>query len=138
MILVSTPLPPLEKLIGDEPVSKLKTIKSILKSKYTFKAETLQAPAVCEICGSYDHDTHGHNRITSLRRGIKRKNLQHVTKNCEIYSSNVHTTSDHNDIEWSRKKGALQAKKAESFKASKTESLSALGSKTPTKRWVSK
>ncbi|GJU21612.1 retrovirus-related pol polyprotein from transposon TNT 1-94 [Tanacetum coccineum] len=88
---------------------------------------------ICEICGSYDHDTHGHNRIISLRRGIKPRNPQHITKNCETCGSNVHTTSDHNDIEWFRKREALQAKKVESFKASKTESSSALRSKTPTK-----
>ncbi|GKA53096.1 retrovirus-related pol polyprotein from transposon TNT 1-94 [Tanacetum coccineum] len=88
---------------------------------------------ICEICGSYDHDTHGHNRIISLRRGIKPRNPQHVTKNYETCGSNVHTTFDHNDIEWFRKREDLQAKKVESFKASKTESSSALRSKTPTK-----
>ncbi|GJT69193.1 hypothetical protein Tco_1028479, partial [Tanacetum coccineum] len=88
----------------------------------------------CEICGSYDHDTHGHNRITSLRRGINPRNPQHVTKNCETCGSNVHTTSDHNDIEWFRKRETLQAKNAESFKASKNDSSNALRSKTPTKR----
>ncbi|GJX99126.1 hypothetical protein Tco_0356145 [Tanacetum coccineum] len=71
--------------------------------------------------------------IISLRRGIKPKNHQHVTKNYETCSSNVHTISDHNGIEWFKKREALQAKKAESFKASKTESSSALRSKTPTK-----
>ncbi|GJU80920.1 retrovirus-related pol polyprotein from transposon TNT 1-94 [Tanacetum coccineum] len=89
---------------------------------------------ICEICGSYIHDTHGHNRIISLRSGIKPRNPQHITKNCETCGSNVHTTSDHNDIEWFRKREALQAKKAESFKANKTESSNALRSKTPTKR----
>ncbi|GJT96129.1 retrovirus-related pol polyprotein from transposon TNT 1-94 [Tanacetum coccineum] len=88
---------------------------------------------ICEICKSYDHDTHGHNRIISLRKGIKPKNPQHITKNCETCGSNVHTTSDHNNIVWFRKREALQAKKVESFKASKTESSSALRSKTPTK-----
>ncbi|GJZ44275.1 retrovirus-related pol polyprotein from transposon TNT 1-94 [Tanacetum coccineum] len=39
---VATLLPPLEKLTGAEPVSGPKTIKSILKSKSTFKAETLK------------------------------------------------------------------------------------------------
>ncbi|GJT79142.1 hypothetical protein Tco_1045867 [Tanacetum coccineum] len=92
----------------------------------------------CEICGSYDHDTHGHNMIIFLRRGIKPRNPQHVTKNCETCGSNVHTTFNHNDIEWFRKRKALQAKKVESFKASKTKSSSALRLKTPTKRWVSK
>ncbi|GJY58416.1 putative ribonuclease H-like domain-containing protein, partial [Tanacetum coccineum] len=73
-------------------------------------------------------------RIISLRRGIKPRNPQHVTKNCKTCGSNVHTTSDHNDIELFRKREALQAKKVESLKASKIESSSALRSKTPTKR----
>ncbi|GKC67620.1 hypothetical protein Tco_1100218 [Tanacetum coccineum] len=38
----STPLPPLKKLDGAKPVSRPKTIKSILKSKSTFKAETIK------------------------------------------------------------------------------------------------
>ncbi|GJX35866.1 hypothetical protein Tco_0247423 [Tanacetum coccineum] len=87
----------------------------------------------CEICRSYDHDTHGHNKIISLRRGINPRNPQHVTKNCETYGSNVHTTSDHNGIEWFRKRETLQAKNVESYKASKNDSSSALRSKTPTK-----
>ncbi|GJW87666.1 hypothetical protein Tco_0163006 [Tanacetum coccineum] len=201
----NTPLPPLEKLAGAEPVSGPKTIKSILKSESTFKAGTLKgaiisepstapakdnistsvsktnsAPAgnlknvkmkdgpplaivnqhhtvqgesssrsrhsrpaipfpscihcgyndhhsddyvyypICELCGSYDHDTHGQNMIIYLRRGIKPRNPQHVTKNCETCGSNVHTTTDHNDIEWFRKREALQAKKAETFKTNKT------------------
>ncbi|GJS29095.1 hypothetical protein Tco_0489715 [Tanacetum coccineum] len=89
---------------------------------------------ICEIYGSYDHDTHGHNMIISLKRGIKPRKPQHITKNCETCSRNVYTTSNHNDIEWFRKSEALQAKKAESFKASKTESSNALRSKTPIKR----
>ncbi|GKC36676.1 hypothetical protein Tco_1049060 [Tanacetum coccineum] len=201
----STPLPPLEKLAGAKLVSGPKTIKSILKSNSTFKAETLKgviinepsstpakgnintsvsktnsAPAgklknvkieyelplaiinqhhtgqgesssrsrpsrpiipfpsciycgyndhqfddcvyypICKLCGSYDHDTHGHNRIISLRRGIKPRNPQHVTKNCKTCGSNVHTITDHDDIEWFRKREALQAKKAKTFKTSKT------------------
>ncbi|GJS24296.1 hypothetical protein Tco_0452928 [Tanacetum coccineum] len=161
----STPLPPLEKLVGAEPVSGPKTIKSILKSNSTFKAETLKgvtineptsalakgnknvsaskknsAPAgklknvktedeiplfndhqsddcvnypTCEICGNYDHETKVHNRIISLRRGIKPRNPQQVTKNCKTYGSNVDTTTDHNNIEWFRRGKALQAKKCD-------------------------
>ncbi|GKD49513.1 hypothetical protein Tco_1278489, partial [Tanacetum coccineum] len=73
--------------------------------------------------------------VISLRKGIKPRNPQHIKKNCETCSSNVHTTSDYNDIEWFRKKEVIQAKKVESFKASETESSSALRSKTPTKRY---
>nr|GEW55418.1 hypothetical protein [Tanacetum cinerariifolium] len=160
----STPLLSLKKLDGADHVSRPKTIKSILKSKSTFKAETLKGitinepssapargkcflapaarkghltpktkmlnsiilvkvnlPQAPDLQGlrSYDHDTHGHNRIISLRRRINLRNPQHVTKNYETYGSNVHTTSDHNDIEWFRKREILQAKNAESFKASR-------------------
>ncbi|GJS51412.1 hypothetical protein Tco_0624774 [Tanacetum coccineum] len=75
------------------------------------------------------------NKIISLRKEIKPRNPEHVTKNCETCGSNVHTITDHKDIEWFRKREALQAKKAETLKTSKIE-LSR--SKTPTKRWVSK
>ncbi|GJS33283.1 retrovirus-related pol polyprotein from transposon TNT 1-94 [Tanacetum coccineum] len=237
----STPLPPLEKLAGAERVSGPKTIKSILKSKSTFKAKILKsviinepssAPAkdnisisvsktnsalsgklkdvkikddpplaivmkeckrtdhrtcdhakfmssmkihqhhtdqgesssrskslrsaipfpfcihcgyndhqsddcvyypTCELCGSYDHDTHGHSRISSLRRRIKPRNPQHVTKNYETCGSNVYTIANYNDIEWFRKREALQAKKVETLKTSKNKSSK---SKTPTKRSV--
>nr|GEU69211.1 hypothetical protein [Tanacetum cinerariifolium] len=44
----NTPLPPLEKLIGVEPVSGPKTIKSILKSKSSFKAGTLKGITINE------------------------------------------------------------------------------------------
>ncbi|GKA75722.1 hypothetical protein Tco_0782100, partial [Tanacetum coccineum] len=72
---------------------------------------------ICELCGSYDHDTKGHNRIISLRRGIKLRNPQFVTNSCETYGSTVHTTTDHNDIEWFRRGKALEAKKVESLNA---------------------
>ncbi|GJS46406.1 retrovirus-related pol polyprotein from transposon TNT 1-94 [Tanacetum coccineum] len=44
----STPLPPLKKLNGVEPTSGPKTIKSILWSKSTFKAETLKGAIINE------------------------------------------------------------------------------------------
>ncbi|GKC38188.1 retrovirus-related pol polyprotein from transposon TNT 1-94, partial [Tanacetum coccineum] len=58
---------------------------------------------ICDICGSYDHETYGHNMVISLRRGIKPRNPQHVMKSCETCGSTVHTTTDHNDIEWFRR-----------------------------------
>ncbi|GJT35428.1 hypothetical protein Tco_0925847 [Tanacetum coccineum] len=36
---------------------------------------------LCEICGSYDHDTHSHNKIISLRRGINPRNLNMSQRN---------------------------------------------------------
>ncbi|GJR09102.1 retrovirus-related pol polyprotein from transposon TNT 1-94 [Tanacetum coccineum] len=71
---------------------------------------------------------HRSQQIISLRRGIKPRNPQHVTKNYETCGSNVHTTTDHNDIEWFRKG---EAKKAG---ANKTVSSNVQRSKTPTQR----
>ncbi|GJZ25079.1 retrovirus-related pol polyprotein from transposon TNT 1-94 [Tanacetum coccineum] len=91
---------------------------------------------MCDIYGSYNHDTHGHNRVISLRKGIKPRNPQHVTKSCETCGSTVHTTTDHNDIEWFSKGEAPQAKKAEAFQSKKVESSNATRFKTPTKRSI--
>ncbi|GJV41724.1 retrovirus-related pol polyprotein from transposon TNT 1-94 [Tanacetum coccineum] len=77
-------------------------------------------------------------RIISLRRGIKPRNLQHVMKSYETYGSTVHTTTDHNDIEWFRRGEELQAKKAEALKSSKAESSNANRSKTPTRSGCSR
>ncbi|GKA61313.1 retrovirus-related pol polyprotein from transposon TNT 1-94 [Tanacetum coccineum] len=93
---------------------------------------------ICDICGSYDHDTHGHNRIISLRRVIKPRNSQHVMKSYETCGSTFHTTTDHNDIEWFRSGEELQAKKAEALKSSKAESSNANRSKTPTRSGCSR
>ncbi|GKB18316.1 retrovirus-related pol polyprotein from transposon TNT 1-94, partial [Tanacetum coccineum] len=87
---------------------------------------------ICDICGGYDDDTHGHNRIISLRKGIKHINPQHVMKSYETYGSTFHTTTDHNDIEWFRRGEELHAKMAEALKSSKAESSNANRSKTPT------
>ncbi|GJR37637.1 hypothetical protein Tco_1213321 [Tanacetum coccineum] len=47
-LVCSTPLPPLKKLNGAEPVSRPKTIKSMLRSKFTFKDETLKGVIINE------------------------------------------------------------------------------------------
>nr|GEY04088.1 retrovirus-related Pol polyprotein from transposon TNT 1-94 [Tanacetum cinerariifolium] len=44
----STPFPPLEKLAGAKPISRPKTIKSILKSNSTFKPETFKGVNINE------------------------------------------------------------------------------------------
>ncbi|GKE94208.1 hypothetical protein Tco_1579063, partial [Tanacetum coccineum] len=72
-----------------------------------------------------------HYRIISLRRGIKPRNRQHVTKHCETCGSNAYTTTDHNDIEWFRKG---EAKKAG---VNKIESSNVQRSKIPIQRCVS-
>nr|GFC05299.1 hypothetical protein [Tanacetum cinerariifolium] len=47
-LVCSTPLPPLMKLNGVEPIFGPKTIKLILKSKSTFKAKTLKGVIINE------------------------------------------------------------------------------------------
>ncbi|GJS92338.1 retrovirus-related pol polyprotein from transposon TNT 1-94 [Tanacetum coccineum] len=47
-LVCSTHLPPLEKLAGAKPIFGPKTIKSILKSNSTFKAETLKGVTINE------------------------------------------------------------------------------------------
>ncbi|GJT76867.1 hypothetical protein Tco_1043592 [Tanacetum coccineum] len=158
----STPLLlPLKKLDGAEHGSGPKTVKSILKSKFAFKAETLKGitlnkPSSALARGNKSSSTFKTNsalvgklknvkveddpplamvmkelnelklQISKKKRGINPRNPQHVIKNYETCGSNVHTTSDHNDIEWFRKRETPHAKKA--------ESSNALRSKTPTKR----
>ncbi|GKD56752.1 hypothetical protein Tco_1290139 [Tanacetum coccineum] len=60
----STPLPPLKKLDGAEPVSGPKTIKSILRSKSTFKAETLKGVIINETSSASAR----HNKISSASK----------------------------------------------------------------------
>ncbi|GKC68317.1 retrovirus-related pol polyprotein from transposon TNT 1-94, partial [Tanacetum coccineum] len=93
---------------------------------------------ICDICGSYDHDRHGHNMIICLRRGIKPRNPQHVMKSCETCGSTIHTITDHKDIEWFIRGEALQAKKAKALRSTKAESSNANRSKTPTKSGCSR
>ncbi|GJX32311.1 hypothetical protein Tco_0242166 [Tanacetum coccineum] len=50
----STPFPPLKKLDGVKPISGPKTIKSILRSKSTFKAETLKGVIINEPSSALD------------------------------------------------------------------------------------
>ncbi|GKE68134.1 hypothetical protein Tco_1526206, partial [Tanacetum coccineum] len=90
---------------------------------------------ICGLCGSYDHDTNGHNKIISLEKEINPINPHHPFKRCEVCGSSIHITTDHYDIEWFKRGEALQAKKAEDLK--RTMLSNANRSKTPTKRWVS-
>ncbi|GKD44865.1 hypothetical protein Tco_1269510 [Tanacetum coccineum] len=93
---------------------------------------------ICDICGSYDHDSYGYNRIIFLSREIKPINPQHVMKSCETCGSTVHTITNHNDIEWFRRGEELQAKKAKALKSTKAESSNANRSKTPTRSGCSR
>nr|GEV84707.1 hypothetical protein [Tanacetum cinerariifolium] len=116
----STSLPPLKKLDGAEPVSGPKTIKSILKSKSTFKAKTLKGVKINE--PSAAHAKGNKNSLASkvnsapAEREINPRNPQHTFKRCKACVNSTHTTTDHYDIEWFKRDKALQAKKAKALK----------------------
>nr|GEW00099.1 retrovirus-related Pol polyprotein from transposon TNT 1-94 [Tanacetum cinerariifolium] len=157
-LVCSTPLPPLKKLDGAEPISGPKTIKSILKSKSTLKVKTLEGVIINESssapakdnkssssskvtlapAGSYDHDTNGLNRIISLERDINLRNPQHAFKRCKACGSSNHTTTDHYDIGWFKRGEALQAKKAKALKSTKAKSSNANRSMTLTRSGCSR
>ncbi|GJS52105.1 retrovirus-related pol polyprotein from transposon TNT 1-94 [Tanacetum coccineum] len=80
----STHLPPLKKLDGVEPISGPKTIKSILKSKSTFKVETLKA------CGSSPHTITDHYDIEWFKRGeVLQAKKAEALKSTRAESSNA-------------------------------------------------
>ncbi|GKE49052.1 hypothetical protein Tco_1480310 [Tanacetum coccineum] len=58
-LVCSIPLPPLEKLTGAEPVFGPKTIKSILKSKSTFKVESIKGITINEPSSTPARDNKG-------------------------------------------------------------------------------
>ncbi|GJV49850.1 retrovirus-related pol polyprotein from transposon TNT 1-94 [Tanacetum coccineum] len=120
-LVCSTPLPPLKKLdiaepgnksslaskVNSAPAGKLKSVKIkddhhlaiVIKELNDLKLQISKN----QLCGSYDHDTNGHNRIISLEREINPRNPQHAFKRCEACGSSTHTTTDHYDIEWFKK-----------------------------------
>ncbi|GJW78708.1 hypothetical protein Tco_0140390 [Tanacetum coccineum] len=141
----STPLPPLEKIAGAEPISRPKTIKLILKSNLTFKPKTLKGDTINEPSSAPVKDN---KHVSASKRNsaptgkLKNVNIeddiplsivmkelngyfsrkmnqprnpQQVTKGYETCGSIVHIKTDHNDIEWFRRGEAPQAKKAEAF-----------------------
>nr|GEV96666.1 retrovirus-related Pol polyprotein from transposon TNT 1-94 [Tanacetum cinerariifolium] len=93
---------------------------------------------ICKLCGSYNHDINGHNKIISLERKINLRNPQNAFKKCEACGSPNHTATDYCDIEWFKRGEALQAKKAEALKSTRTESSNDNGSKTHTKSGCSR
>nr|GFA08346.1 hypothetical protein [Tanacetum cinerariifolium] len=131
------PLPPLEKLTDAEPISGPKTIESILMSRSTFKAKTLKGftinkPSSAPARGNKSSSA---SKTNSAPAGLF---LQEEESNLETLNTSQRTIKHvvamfipHLiDIEWFRKREALQAKKVKSFKAKKTDSSSSLRSKT--------
>ncbi|GJU96971.1 retrovirus-related pol polyprotein from transposon TNT 1-94 [Tanacetum coccineum] len=158
----STPLPPLKKLDGAEPISGPKTIKSILRSKSTFKDEILKGVIINEPSSALakDNKSSSASKVNSSpasklksvkikddpplaidylsRREINPRNPQYAFKRCKVCGSSTHTITDHYDIEWFKRSEALQAKKTEALKSTRAESSNANRSKTPTKSGCSR
>ncbi|GKC31319.1 retrovirus-related pol polyprotein from transposon TNT 1-94 [Tanacetum coccineum] len=137
-LVCSTPLPLLKKLDSTEPIFGPKASKSILRSKSTFKSETLKGVKINEPSSTLakGNKSSSDSKVNSapVEREINPRNPQHAFKRCEACGSSTHTTTDHYDIEWFKRGEALQAKKAEALKSTRAESSNANGSKTPTKR----
>nr|GEY68305.1 hypothetical protein [Tanacetum cinerariifolium] len=116
----SIPLPPLKKLDSVEPISRPKTLKSNLRSKSTFKAESLKDVIINELS-------------LALAKGNKSSLALKVHSTPIACGSPNHTTTDHYEIKWFKRGEALQDKKAEALKSTRDESSNANISKTPTK-----
>ncbi|GJT50897.1 retrovirus-related pol polyprotein from transposon TNT 1-94 [Tanacetum coccineum] len=79
------PLPPLKKLTGAEPVFGPKTIKSILKSKSTFKAKTLKGiiinePSSAPARGNKSSSTSKTNSAPARPEGMYGNNSTYTTE----------------------------------------------------------
>ncbi|GKF68762.1 hypothetical protein Tco_0198441, partial [Tanacetum coccineum] len=68
-LVCCTPLPPLEKLAGVEPVSRPKTIKLILKSCSTVKIDTLKGVIINELTHS-SAPAKGNKNILISKKGL--------------------------------------------------------------------
>nr|GEY62554.1 hypothetical protein [Tanacetum cinerariifolium] len=57
----------------------------------------------CEIYGSYDHSTSGHNHVIQIRREVlaesSQSNESSIRVKCNTYGNTVHSTSDHNKFD---------------------------------------
>nr|GEW77491.1 retrovirus-related Pol polyprotein from transposon TNT 1-94 [Tanacetum cinerariifolium] len=84
----SIPLPPLKKLNGVEPISGPKTIKSILRSKSTFKSEALKDVTINEPSSApaKGNKSSSASKVHSapVERKINPRNPQHALKNMKL------------------------------------------------------
>ncbi|GJY25438.1 zinc finger, CCHC-type containing protein [Tanacetum coccineum] len=70
----------------------------------------------CEICGSYDHFTLGHNCVIHIRGCILAESSQSCESSigvkCNTCGSTVHSTTDHNEFDRFKRGEKIQATKA--------------------------
>nr|GEU78895.1 hypothetical protein [Tanacetum cinerariifolium] len=74
-----------------------------LKRSENYKAQPYQNYPECEIYGSYDHFTSGHNRVIHIRGGVLGESYQSskssIGVKCNTCGSTVYSTNDHNEFD---------------------------------------
>ncbi|GJR94651.1 retrovirus-related pol polyprotein from transposon TNT 1-94 [Tanacetum coccineum] len=153
----STPLPPLKKLEGAEPIYGPKTIKSILKSKSTLKTEALKGVIINEpssapakgnksSSASKVHSAHA-GKLKSVKIKddpslaidylSKERSIQEIlnmlSKDVKLVVVQIIPQLINMTLNGSKKVKHFKPKKAEALKSSRAESSNANRSKTPTK-----
>ncbi|GKA70600.1 retrovirus-related pol polyprotein from transposon TNT 1-94 [Tanacetum coccineum] len=90
-LVCSTPLPPLKKLDGVKPISGPKTIKSILRSKYTFKTKTLKGVIINEPSSAptKDNKSSSSSKLTQLLLCDIRKPIWYLDSGCSRHMTGV-------------------------------------------------
>ncbi|GKE13745.1 hypothetical protein Tco_1421322 [Tanacetum coccineum] len=87
-----------------------------LKRSENYKAQPYQNYLECEIYGSYDHFTLGHNRVIHIRGGVLAESSQSskssIGVKCNTCGNTVHSTTDHNDFDHFKRGEKIQATKA--------------------------
>ncbi|GKB54778.1 retrovirus-related pol polyprotein from transposon TNT 1-94 [Tanacetum coccineum] len=91
-LVCSTPLPPLKKLDSTEPISGPKTSKSILRSKSTFKAETLKGVKINEPSSAL---AKGNKNASSFKTNLAPAGKTKECENNHQCERTDHRTCDH-------------------------------------------
>ncbi|GJV37796.1 retrovirus-related pol polyprotein from transposon TNT 1-94 [Tanacetum coccineum] len=117
-----TPLPPLKNLRGASPSSEI--LKATEKpfppcTHYGFndhRPDDCTNYPECEICGSYDHSTSGHNRIIQIKGGVlvesSQSNESPIGLKCNTCGRSIHSTTDHNEFDHFKRGEKIQDAKA--------------------------
>nr|GEV61384.1 hypothetical protein [Tanacetum cinerariifolium] len=105
----------------DHRTSDHKIYIASLKRNYGFndhRPDDYRNYPKCEICGSYDHSTSGHNRFIHIRGGVlaelSQSNESSIGVKCNTCESTVHSTSDHNEFGHFKEGEKAQAAKVRS------------------------
>ncbi|GJZ63460.1 hypothetical protein Tco_0619881 [Tanacetum coccineum] len=131
----STPLLPLKKLDGAKPVSRPKTIKSILKSRSTFKDEALKSVIINEPSSA---PAKGNKGTSASKVNSAPADYVEVMIMIQMVITESSLLKEKSNQETFNIGEALQAKNVDALKSEKTGSSKANRFKTPTRGWVSR